>query len=117
MTASGLPDTPTNRMRVEDATWIDIAIDNTRAATLRGELVEVTAFERLVAARNSILPSPREDIRVAFVYRCIDCRAERDDPPPDDPKPAQKPADASTIAPDDIIPANAPVATPDRFGS
>lgn len=55
--AAGLPDTPADRQRIEDCTWLDLATDNVRAAILRGQAVEISALERLVAARNSILPS------------------------------------------------------------
>jgi hypothetical protein len=65
--AASLPDTPANRMRITDATYIDLAIDNTRAGILRGEVVEVSALERLVGARNGILPPASEPFVVRFV--------------------------------------------------
>jgi hypothetical protein len=46
-------------MKIEDCTWIDLASDNTRAAILRGEPIEVTALERLATARAAILPARR----------------------------------------------------------
>jgi hypothetical protein len=77
--AAGLPDTPASRQRIEDAAWIDLAMDVTRAAILRGQPVEVSALERLVAARNSILPSATT-LNVRFVdgFVCPKCQANTD---------------------------------------
>jgi hypothetical protein len=49
--AAQLPDTAANRQRVETVALIDMAMDNTREAVLRGEIIEVGALERLAAAR------------------------------------------------------------------
>ena len=132
--AAGLPDTASNRQRIEDATWIDLAMDVTRTAILRGQVVEASQLERLVAARSSILPKT-ERLTVAYVYMCCGCRSEcqRDPaelcaacraelppkakrvpeaapvkaevPAPETPAPAASPAPSSQPAPkDNVVP-------------
>lgn len=91
--AASLPDTAANRMRITDATYIDLAIDSVRAAILRGEVVEVTALERLVAARNSILPPASAPFVVSFVDHsdvCIRCKSPL--PPVAEREPVLEPA-------------------------
>ena len=72
--AAGLPDTPANRQRILDATWIDLAMDNTRQAILHGDAVSADELAKLVAARNSILPAPLQ-LTVRLVGRddCPKC--------------------------------------------
>lgn len=123
--AAGLPDTPANRQRIEDATWVDLATDATRAAILRGQAVEVSALERLVAARNSILPSATT-LNVNFVEAgaiCPRCQQATTPLPPNDervpaepeatPEPVQAvDVEASAL---DVAPApTTPVVTPLR---
>ena len=118
--AAGLPDTPANRKRIEDATWIDLAMDNTRAAILRGESVEVSALERLAAARNSLLPETESTLRIVWNEQCQYCpqcgwKSEPTEIPcderahaikqPSGPVDPASPADASATA---LVPAPAP---------
>ena len=96
--AAGLPDTPANRQRIEDATWLDLAMDNTRTAILRGQTVEVSALERLVAARNSILPS-NTVLNVHFIDGsdlCANCRAVL--PPPEERERVARQAEPAATA-------------------
>jgi len=70
--AAGLPDTPSNRQRIMDATWIDLAMDNTRQAILHGDAISADELTKLVAARNSILPAALE-LTVRFVGPSDNC--------------------------------------------
>ena len=103
--AAGLPDTPVNRQRIEDATWVDLATDATRAAILRGQAVEVSALERLVAARNAILPSATV-LNVNFVEAgaiCPKCQ-QPTTPLPAPPQPVAAEATPDAPAPAPAIP-------------
>ncbi|MGA7739936.1 MAG: hypothetical protein WCB22_31585 [Pseudolabrys sp.] len=76
--AAQLPDTAANKLRLEDATYLDLQMDALRRAILLGQTVEIAALERLAAARAALVPVSSPPITVRFIHTCFECRASSD---------------------------------------
>jgi hypothetical protein len=56
-----------DKLRLEHACWVSLAIENLQSAILAGRRVEVGELERATAALNALLPAPQTDLTVRFV--------------------------------------------------
>jgi len=70
--------TPNQKLKLEHACWTSLQVENLRAAILEGQIVEVTATERLVAALNDLCPQRPQELIVKLVsgaQHCSKCDA------------------------------------------
>ena len=80
MAAAGLtaPVSVADELRIETASWTQLAIDNMRNAIMAGRMVDVADLERATAALNAVLPTPQTTLTVKLVDSvvCPICKAE-----------------------------------------
>jgi hypothetical protein len=65
-----------SKIRLENAVWLTLSMENLRMKVLEGEVVEVSSMERYTQALNDLLPAAHE-LKVVFVDSsdvCILCR-------------------------------------------
>jgi hypothetical protein len=87
---------------VVEGAWVQLSMENTRAAILEGRVVEIAALERLAAILTNLIPPKPFSLDVRFIDHsdlCVKCRAEL--PPREEraPRPAPTPAPAKAAAP------------------
>jgi hypothetical protein len=56
-----------DKVRLDHACWVALAIENLQSAILAGRRVEVGELERPTAALNALLPAPQTTLNVTFV--------------------------------------------------